>query len=168
VGVDLTGQAPTPTTGIEITSTANNTLISGCRIRQFETAGISITGTPTDCLIDNVNFKTITGSNYILGADYRNGPIVKGCKSDFLRTVTAASTSVLNYGKEFFQIQGATTISNLTLLAPDTVVTIQAGTGGITFDNAGNIVLKNAASTSTITAFSATMFVCDGANWFQI
>jgi hypothetical protein len=67
-----------------------------------------------------------------------------------------------------YQITGGTTISNFTLLAPGAELNVQAGAGGITVDNAGNVVLKGAAASITIAAFSARKFVCDGSNWFEV
>jgi hypothetical protein len=166
--VEISGDITTTDTGILIGATANGTLIAGGRVRQFASSGISITGTPSDVLIEGVIFSNIAAANYITGETYIGGPVIKAIKTAVLRNVTAAATITLNYGLEIYQVTGGTTISNIDLLAPNTSVTIQAGSGGITFNNAGNIVLKGAASSSNIAAFSATMFVCDGANWFQV
>lgn len=55
-GCDVTGDNATTTVGIAVGALAADTNIVGGRVRQYTTAGISFTGTPTRCIVTGVGF----------------------------------------------------------------------------------------------------------------
>ncbi len=164
---EMSGDNGTTQTIIQITSGGQGFSVTGGRIRQATTAGIAITGTPADGVISGVTFANVGSDNYITGAAYAGGPAVSGLRGQATRTLAAAATLATRYGVPFYQVTGATAISNYTLAAPGTELNIQAGTGGITINNSGNIVLKSGSSLS-LTALTLRKFVCDGSNWFEV
>lgn len=167
-GCQISGATGVTTTPVNIGSGAQGFTITGGRIRIATTSGIAISGTPADGSISGVTFANITGDDYITGAAYAGGPAVSGLRGQATRFATAAATVAVKYGVPVYQITGATTVSNFTLLAPGTELNVQAGSGGITVNNSGNVILKGAAASITIAAFSARKFVCDGSNWFEV
>lgn len=166
-GCEITGALGVTTNAVSIGSAAQGFSIVGGRIRQAITAGIAITGTPADGVISGVTFANITGDAYITGAAYADGPVVTGVHGQAVKNVTAAATTPVTYGTPIYQVTGATAIGGFTLLAPGTEIVVQAGSGGITINNSGNIILKSGTSLS-LAAFTVRKFVCDGSNWFEV
>lgn len=166
-GCEITGAFGITTACVNIGSGAGGFSIVGGRIRVATTAGIAITGTPADGVVSGVTFANIIGDAFITGANYAGGPAVSGLRSPASKFATAAATVDVRYGVPVYQITGATTINNFTLLAPGMAQMVQAGAGGITVGNAGNIVLKGGATSINIAQFSGRLFFCDGSNWFE-
>ena len=166
-GCELTGSLGVTPTGIVIGSGAQGFSIVGGRIRQMSTSGIAISGTPADGVISGLTFANIGSDNYISGAAYAGGPIVSSIRGQATRNITAASTTTVRYGVPLYQITGATAIGGFTPLAPGTELNVQAGAGGITINNSGNVILKAGTSLS-LAAFTLRKFVCDGTNWFEV
>lgn len=167
---DISGDLSTTVNGIVLGPNASDTLISGCRIRQFTGAAILIqkqAGAPARCAISGLVLKDSPSSAYIEGADYREGPSIVGVRSDAAAYVTAAAQVQLNYGAEFYQIIGGTPIQDLLPRNPGRRVTIQAGINGLSFTGNGVLQLKGGAASASVPAYRTIEFVSDGVNWFE-
>jgi hypothetical protein len=141
--------------------------IRSTTIDQFAGGGINLLNQPTRVSINGVRFYSVS-QPYINGSGYAGGPIIEGVASNLQENgsqfVTAASTMSFGYGREMWQITGATVIENITAQAPSRRLYLQAGTGGITFTNTGNIRLNS----NSVSAFDVIELICDGQNWFEI
>ncbi|MBX9401799.1 glycoside hydrolase family 55 protein [Lysobacter sp. BMK333-48F3] len=167
---DITGDLSSTVNGIVLGPQASDTLISGCRIRQFTGAAILIqkqAGGPARCAISGLVLKDSPSGPYIAGADYREGPSITGIRSDAAGYLTAAAQVQLNYGAEFYQITGGTPIQDLVPRNPGRRVTIQAGMNGLSFTGNGVLQLKGGAASVSVPAYRTIEFVTDGVNWFE-
>lgn len=167
---DITGDLSSTVNGIVLGPGASDTLITGCRIRQFTGPAILIQkqpGGPARCVISGITLKDAPASPYVEGADYREGPSITGIRSDAAVYVTAAAQVQLNYGAEFYQVIGGTAIQDLVPRNPGRRVTIQAGLNGVTFTGNGVLQLKGGAASVTVPAYRTIEFMSDGLNWFE-
>jgi len=141
--------------------------IRNTTIDQFTGGGINLLNQPTRMSINGVRFYSVS-QPYINGSGYAGGPIIEGVASNLQANgsqfVTAANTITFGFGREFWQITGATIIENITAQNPGRKLYLQAGTGGVTFTNTGNIRLNS----NSLSAFDVIELICDGQNWFEI
>jgi hypothetical protein len=141
--------------------------IRSTTIDQFTGGGINLLNQPVRVSINGVRFFSVS-QPYINGSNYTGGPIIEGVASNLQingsQFVTAANTMSFGYGREMWQITGATLIQNITAQAPGRRLYLQAGTGGITFTTGGNIQFNTAA----LNQFNVVEFICDGTTWFEI
>lgn len=154
-------------TAITVNASASYTQISGCRIRQWATSGIAFVGSPQNCLVSGIIFKQVNGQE-TTGQSFSSllfPPLISGCQTDASASVTSAASVVLHQGRNFYQFTGATTVTNMTALGNSQRVTVQAGAGGVTFANGGNMHLKT--TPTTIPAFSTMSLICDGTDWYE-
>jgi hypothetical protein len=180
----LNGDIVNNTVGITISSTATDTVITPMRLGQFTSAGIQFTSTPpaTRCTIDGVKFKSIHGGaagyeivgstglpGSILGVSGTSAalpPIITSCQSDvpYLFAAAATGSVTVSPGRQIMQVTASANITNITNVSDSFRITIQAGSGGITFTNAGNIGLIT--SPLTVAAFTTVSFINYGNFWF--
>jgi hypothetical protein len=163
IDCDISDSSPDGAAGVYITATGDGTQIRGS-VRSFTGGGVDVSSGPERVMIGPISFSSITG-NYIVGGNYSGGPHVVGVSTEIQNTggasVSAASTIDLKIGRDFFQVTGATTISNINIYHPERRITIQAGSGGITFDALGNV-----RGVTTVSAFSTVTLMCDHQTWF--
>lgn len=153
----------TDTVGLTVTAGATGTMISG-RFRQFTTFGIDLQGSPQSVVIGPVVFAN-NGTRDINGGDYAGGPSVVGVRSGLNPSLTAATTLPIDYGQQAYQVTGGATISAMTLLSPGFKVSVQAGSGGLTWNTGANLILK--ASPAAQPAFSLMEFTMIGGVWYE-
>ena len=123
---------------------------------------------------EHPNKKSVTLSD--LKAVYRRGsgaysnshrPTITGGAPNSRAAWSYASALVLDHGRYYYQVTGATAINTMTLMASETRLVIQAGAGGITVNNSGDIGLKGAVN-ATIPAFYCIEFMATGTNWIEL
>lgn len=167
VGCEISSLNAVAASGI-IATTVDDLIIVGNRIRQWVTAGISITGVCPRLQITGNSFRG-NGTNIIGDAwvASNNPAKVTGNNGEVSFTLTAASALVLDHGRYYYQVTGATAINTMTLMASETRLVIQAGAGGITVNNSGDIGLKGAVN-ATIPAFYCIEFMATGTNWIEL
>ena len=185
-GGSFNGDTVNNPVGIKIAGTAEGTSINPMRIGQFTQAGIQFTSTPPapQCRITGVTFKDINsaaggigyevvGSIGALGSILGTGgssaglpPAIRDCISDAPYNFNAAGTGAItaSVGRSVIQVTASANITSITNLSDGSRLTIQAGTGGLTFASGGNIYLS--ASPLTIAAFAMVSFVNWGNLWF--
>lgn len=167
---ELSGDLSSNVNGIVIGPNASDTLIVGCRIRQFTGSAIRINkqpGGPARCSISGLVLKDAPATAYIDGADYREGPVVDAVRSDAATYLTASAQIQLNYGAEFYQVTGGIAIQDIVPRNPGRRVTIQAGMGGLNFTGNGVLQFKGGAASVAVTAYRTIEFVTDGVSWFE-
>jgi len=152
-------------------TSGNAEIVDVCNttIDQFTLGGINLVNAPNRVSIVGVRFQDITGIS-ISGAAYAGGlgPIVEGVSSNaqnlsgFIKPAT--SSILFEYGREVFQVTGATPIQNITLQHPGRRLYLQAGTGGFSFTSGGNIQYN----TASVSAFDLVELVCVGDAWYEI
>jgi hypothetical protein len=148
-------------------ATSSSVDIRNTTVDQFTGGGIALLSQPNEVSIVGVRLYNITGT-LISGAGYLYGPVIEGVASkeqlQINLTKTAAATMTFPYGREVFQITGATLIENITLQHPGRRLYLQAGTGGFSFTTGGNIVYNSAS----VSAFDVIELVCLGDSWYEI
>lgn len=141
--------------------------IRNTTIDQFTGGGINLLNQPERVSINGVRFYSVS-QPYINGSGYAGGPIIEGVASNLqangVQFVTSANTMTFGFGREFWQITGATIIENITAQNPGRKLYLQAGTGGVTFTNTGNIRLNS----NSLSEFDVIEVICNGQNWFEI
>lgn len=161
--------------GDNTTAGANGIIIrgSGCSVsdevsvRQWLGNGIDWGGTtPSNVKIGSVDF-TSNGRDIASMDAFSNvnAPTVANGNTNKTRSYVAAATMDLPANMGFVQITGATAIATIKRQGAGKVLTIQAGAGGITINNTGNIILPS--SPLAVPAFNTVTLYCDGVNWFK-
>lgn len=168
-GCDVVGDSVTSADGITIASTATGTSILGGKVHQWPGVGIKFTGEAGRSVVAGVSFalngSNITGDAWAPGG---NAPVnISGCASNGTFALTAASTLPIYHGRYFYQPTGVTPITGLTLMAAGTVVTLQAGAGGIALTNSGSLYLKGGVDAS-VPASSTITLVSGGTGWLEM
>lgn len=163
---DVAGDIVTMADAITIKG-AYTVIASGTKIRQWAGSGIAWGGsTPAGVLIGAPSFAANgTDIASLTGFLPQNAPVIHQGNTDKGRTGTAAATLALPISVPFMQVTGATTIATIPPRGNGAAVTLQAGAGGITLSNTGNIVLP--ASPLAVAAFQAVSLVSDGVNYFK-
>lgn len=168
---EISGDLSATVNGIALAASASDTLISGCRIRQFTGSAIAIAKQngvgPARCVIEGLTLKDSPAAPYIDGADYREGPVVEAIRSDAAAYLGAAAVLPLNYGAPFYQVTGGTPIQDISPRNPGRRVVIQAGMNGLSFVGNGALQLKGGAANVAVPAFRTIEFFCDGVTWFE-
>lgn len=164
-GGEIAGDAATVIDGLVITG-ANTVIASSVKIRQWAGNGIAWGGaSPTGVLIGALHFaNNATDIAPLTGFTPQNMPVIMQGATDKARTATAAATLALPITVPFAQVTGAAAITTIPVRGVGARITLQAGTGGISLQSGGNLILP--LSPLTITAFNTVSLVCDGANWF--
>lgn len=174
VGCDVVGLYPLSGSyvGISISSTANNTVITGNKIRQWSNAGISFTGTSGVAVISGNTF--VSNTNDVLGGAWSPSSAsiatVSGNSTDFGFAVTAATTITLSPARNYYQVIGATNVRYISAAPAGATLIIQAGAGGITLLNgsgANTLILKGGVNAS-VPAYSVIEFMSDGIEWIEL
>jgi len=141
--------------------------IRNTTVDQFTGGGIALLSQPNEVSIVGVRLYNITGT-LISGTGYSYGPVIEGVasKEQLLANLfkTAAATMTFPYGREVFQITGATPIQNVTLQHPGRRLYLQAGAGGFSFTSGGNIDYNSAS----VGAFDTVELVCLGDSWYEV
>lgn len=166
---EISGDNSLTARGIQCTNTATNFLISGCRIKQFTTAGIAITGTPQNGVINGVVMSNI-GGGLITGANYTGGPSITSMRTNALASIATAATVNLDYGPDIYSITGvAPNITEITPKAPGRRVVIQSGLAGITLSGGGGtLFFKGGVGSIVVPQFRTVEMICDGLNWYEL
>ncbi|MDR8049590.1 hypothetical protein [Burkholderia cenocepacia] len=162
----ITGDTVTTPVGLLINAGADYTIVRS-HVRQFTGNYITISGTPIGLDIDvhSTNNDADIGG---LGSYVPTGrPPKVRVVTDRSFTYAAASTLPIVHGNDFIQVTGATPINSVTTLAQGSRLTVQAGVGGITFNNGGGIITKTGSSLS-VPQFMVANFVSDGNTLFEV
>jgi hypothetical protein len=163
---------PDPSYALTIDGTSGNAeIVDVCNttIDQFTGGGINLVNAPNRVSIVGVRFQDISGTS-INGTAYAGGfgPVIEGISSNaqnlFYFQKTTTSSMTLEYGREVFQLTGATPVQNITLQHPGRRVYLQAGAGGFSFTSGGNIQYN----TASVSAFDLVELVCVGDVWYEI
>ncbi|NIE83059.1 MULTISPECIES: hypothetical protein [unclassified Burkholderia] len=165
-GSTFTGDNATQTVGVTVTDNATDFQFHGGRIRQYTQYGISLSANAFRPSITGVSFKNI-GVQEVSGANNTNVAEVSSIQSDAPFSLAAVASLPLRYGRHFIQVNGSTPIVNMTVLAPGTNITVQAGSGGITFNGSPTLILKQNETSLNVPAFSIVQFTTDGNTWFE-
>lgn len=141
---------------------------AGVQIRQWLGSGIDWGGaTPLGVMIGAVGFRS-NGTDIASMASFAltTAPVITQGNSDKARNgYTAAATLAIPLSVGVAQVTGATAIQTIPVRGCGGRLTIQAGAGGITLNNAGNLLLSS--SPLSVPAFKTVSLVCDGSNYFE-
>lgn len=164
-GGEIVGDGTTVTDGLVITG-ANTVIASSVKVRQWLGNGIAWGGAnPTGVLIGALHFAN-NGTDIapLTGFTPQTMPVIMQGSTDKLRTATAAATLVLPITVPFAQVTGTIPIRTVPVRGVGARITLQAGSGGISFQSGGNLMLP--ISPLIVPAWNTVSLVCDGANWF--
>lgn len=143
-------------------------IASGVKIRQWAGNGIGWGGAnPTGVLIGDLDYSNNANDiSALTGFTQATAPTIGKGSTDKPRTYVAAATLSIPPSINFALVTGATAIQTLPLRGSGGSLTLQAGVGGITLNNAGNIILPT--SPLVVAANSTVTLHCDGAaNYFK-